>query len=77
VRRARHRFESVQVAPLSWRHHPMVCAVVPEVAFWREDGVRRCKMLGRQSQMSKAEAETVLSAILREVSSGTGIPALC
>jgi Phage integrase, N-terminal SAM-like domain len=41
------------------------------VAFWREDGVRQCKMLGRQSQMSKAEAEVALSAILRLVNSGT------
>src|SRR6202011_4636972 len=23
------------------------------VAFWWEDGIRRCKMLGRQSQMTK------------------------
>ena len=42
------------------------------VAFWWEDGVRRCKMLGRQSQMTKAEAEAVLSAILREINSGSG-----
>src|SRR5258707_653450 len=41
------------------------------VAFWREDGIRRCKMLGRQSQMCKAEAEAVLSAILRSINSGT------
>ena len=41
------------------------------VAFWRLDGVRQCKMLGRQSQMSKAEAEVALSAILRLVNSGT------
>src|SRR5688572_6251961 len=40
------------------------------VAFWREDGDRRCKMLGRQAQMSKSEAEAVLSAILRAVNSG-------
>jgi hypothetical protein len=40
------------------------------VAFWWEDGVRRCKLLGRQSQMSKAEAEGVLSAILREINFG-------
>src|ERR1044072_4289934 len=41
------------------------------VAFWREDGVHRCKVLGRCSQMTRAEAESVLSAILREVNSGT------
>src|SRR5436190_23682721 len=41
------------------------------VAFWWEGGKRQCKTLGRQSQMSKAEAEAVLSAILREINSGT------
>src|SRR4051794_30452863 len=41
------------------------------VAFWWEDGVRKCKMLGRQSQMTKAEAEAVLSALLRTINSGT------
>ena len=40
------------------------------VAFWREDGVRQCKTLGRQSHMSMSEAEAVLSAILRAVNSG-------
>lgn len=40
------------------------------VAFWWEDGIRRCKMLGRQSQMTKAEAEAVLSAVLRATNSG-------
>jgi integrase len=40
------------------------------VAFWWEDGIRRCKMLGRQSQMTKAEAEAVLSAVLRGTISG-------
>src|SRR5215831_15129372 len=40
------------------------------VAFWRENGERRCKVLGRCSQMSKAEAEAVLSAILREINCG-------
>ena len=40
------------------------------VAFWREDGIRRCKMLGRQSQMSRAEAEAVLAAILQAVNHG-------
>ena len=41
------------------------------VAFWWEDGERRCKMLGRFSQMSKSEAEAVLSALLREINSGS------
>jgi len=41
------------------------------VAFWWEDGIRRCKMLGRQSQMTMADAEVALSAILREINSGT------
>jgi integrase len=40
------------------------------VAFWWEDGRRRCKVLGRSAQMSKAEAEAVLSAILRTINSG-------
>lgn len=40
------------------------------VAFWWEDGVRRCKTLGRQSQMTRAEAEVLLSAILREINTG-------
>jgi len=37
------------------------------VAFWREDGIRRCKMLGRQSQMTRADAEVALTAILQVV----------
>src|SRR5215831_1338638 len=41
------------------------------VVFWWEGGERRCKTLGRQSEMTKAEAEGVLSAILREINSGT------
>src|SRR5690349_9229226 len=41
------------------------------VGYWREAGVRKCNTLGRASQMSKAEAEAVLSAILREVNAGT------
>src|SRR5580658_8689467 len=40
------------------------------VAFWREDGIRRCKMLGRQSQMSRAEAEIVLTSVLQTVNNG-------
>lgn len=40
------------------------------VAFWWEDGARRCKTLGRQSQMTRADAEVVLSAILREINTG-------
>ena len=41
------------------------------VAFWYEDGDRRCRTIGRNSQMSKAEAEVVLSSILRDINSGT------
>jgi len=41
-------------------------------ALWRENGIRVCKTLGRQSQMSKSEAEAVLAAILREANSGQG-----
>jgi integrase len=40
------------------------------VAFWWEGGSRRSKVLGRCSQMSKAEAESVVSAILRDINSG-------
>jgi integrase len=40
------------------------------VAFWREDGIRQCKMLGRQSQMTRAEAEAVLTAVLQSVNNG-------
>src|SRR5262247_1902435 len=32
VRRARHRVEPLQMAPLSWRYHSLVRAVVPEVS---------------------------------------------
>src|ERR1022692_4151435 len=39
-------------------------------AFWCEDGIKRCKTLGRQSQMTKADAEVALAAILREINSG-------
>jgi len=40
------------------------------VAAWWEDGGRRSKVLGRRSQMSKAEAESILSATLRDINSG-------
>lgn len=40
------------------------------VALWWEGGSRRSKVLGRCSQMSKAEADSVVSAILREINSG-------
>ena len=40
------------------------------VAVWWEDGSRRSKVLGRCSQMSKAEAESALSAMLRDINSG-------
>jgi integrase len=40
------------------------------VAFYYVGEIRRCKTLGRQSQMSKSEAEAVLSAILREINAG-------
>ena len=39
--------------------------------FLARERVRKCKVLGRCSQMTRAEAECVLSAILREVNSGT------
>ena len=42
------------------------------VACWWEDGSRRSKVLGRSSQLTKAEAEAVLSAILRAINSGAG-----
>ena len=37
------------------------------VAFWWGNGVRVCKTLGRQSQMTKADAEIALAAMPREV----------
>src|ERR1700730_10530670 len=40
------------------------------VALWWEDGCRRCKVLGRSSQLTKADAEAVLSSILRTINSG-------
>ena len=40
------------------------------VACWRQDGSRRCKVLGRRSQMPKGEAEAILSDILRPINSG-------
>ena len=40
------------------------------VAAWWEAGSRRSKVLGRCSQMSKAEAESALSAMLRDINSG-------
>src|SRR6202050_1114734 len=40
------------------------------VAFWWEDGCRRCKVLGRNSQLTKADAEAALSSILRTINSG-------
>lgn len=40
------------------------------VACWWEDGGRRSKVLARCSQMSKAEGESVLSAMLRDINSG-------
>ena len=39
------------------------------VACWWEDGSRRSKVLGRCSQMSKGEAEAVLSGLLRTINS--------
>ena len=42
------------------------------VACWWEDGSRRSKVLGKSSQLTKAEAEAVLSAILRAINSGAG-----
>ena len=32
MRRARHRVESLQMAPISWRDHSLVRALVPEVS---------------------------------------------
>jgi len=40
------------------------------VAFWWEDGCRRCKVLGRNSQLTKADAEAALASILRTINSG-------
>jgi integrase len=40
------------------------------VASWWEDGSRRSKVLGRCSKMSKAEAESALSTMLRDINRG-------
>jgi integrase len=40
------------------------------VACWRENGSPRSRVLGRCSQMPKAEAELAMSAILRDINSG-------
>jgi integrase len=41
------------------------------VAFWYQSDGRHSKVLGRSSQMTKSDAEAVLSAILRSINSGT------
>jgi len=40
------------------------------VAFYYDEEGRTSKTLGRQSQMTKAEAEAVLSSMLREINCG-------
>lgn len=41
------------------------------VAQWSENGHRRSKVLGKCSQISRSEAENLLSAILRPINEGT------
>jgi len=40
------------------------------VGFWYENGVRKCRVLGRCSKMTQSEAEAVLAAVLREINAG-------
>jgi integrase len=61
------RRKRFQKGSLQQRKHGKHCVWV---AFWWEDGSRRSKVLGRSSQMSKAAAESILSAMLRDVNSG-------
>jgi integrase len=41
------------------------------VAQWSENGVRRSKVLGKCSQISRSQAEIMLAAILRPINEGT------
>jgi len=42
------------------------------VAFWYQSDGRHSKVLGRSAQMTKSDAEAVLSSILRTINSGAG-----
>ena len=42
------------------------------VAFWYQSDGRHSKVLGRNAQMTKSDAEAVLSSILRTINSGAG-----
>ena len=39
------------------------------VARWRQDGERKARMLGRVSQMTKAQAQSELAAVLAPINS--------
>src|SRR5580693_7537423 len=60
----RKRFQKGSLQPKKHGRHRVW------VAFWWENGVRVCKTLGRQSQMTQSDAEAVLSDILRAINSG-------
>ncbi len=44
------------------------------VARWRQDGERRARKLGRASQVTKAQAQSKLAAILAPINSARGEP---
>ena len=44
------------------------------VARWRQDGERKARMLGRVSQMTKAQAQSELAAILAPINSSHSEP---
>ena len=44
------------------------------VARWRQDGERKARMLGRVSQMTKAQAQSELAAILAPINSARSEP---
>lgn len=60
----RKRFQNGSLQPRKHGRHRVW------VVCWWEDGSRRSKVLGRCSQMAKAEAESIRSAMLRDINSG-------
>jgi hypothetical protein len=62
----RKRFQKGSVAARKHGRHKVW------VAQWRQDGTKRSKVLGRCSQITKAQAEILLSSIVSPVNTGTG-----
>src|SRR5271165_3249685 len=44
------------------------------IARWRQDGKRKARVLGRISQMTKAQAQSVLAALVAPINSRRGEP---